>query len=175
MCKKIYISGKITGDPKWEGKFAMAQAELEADGWTVLSPLLLADVELEYNEYLAIDFAMISVCDAVGFLPDWGRSPGAMAERTFAAAQGKQLIDMTVGVDEASADTIACAGLTLIDAVNRQCKIIKRLFERYVVPAAVAKMAFFGTMTMSDDGKIQSMSTIRVGHKDALRPEWERG
>lgn len=94
--KKIYISGKITGDNGWREKFRAAQASLEADGWTVLSPLLL-DVELDYNDYLAIDFAMIGVCDAVGFLPDWGQSPGAMAECAIASAQGKELIELERG------------------------------------------------------------------------------
>ncbi len=90
--KKVYISGKITGDGNWQRKFLAAQRALEADGWTVLSPVLLAGVVLDYQDYLAIDYAMIGVCDAVAFLPDWERSPGARAELSVASAGRKRLI-----------------------------------------------------------------------------------
>lgn len=95
--RKAYISGKITGDDGWQEKFRAAQRALEADGWTVLSPLLLRDVALDYQDYLAIDYAMIGVCDAVAFLPDWEQSPGARAEFAVASAGRKQVIYLAGG------------------------------------------------------------------------------
>ena len=35
---KIYISGKIAGDPDYKGKFARAAAQLERLGATVINP-----------------------------------------------------------------------------------------------------------------------------------------
>ena len=35
---KIYISGKIAGDPNYKGKFARAAAQLERLGATVINP-----------------------------------------------------------------------------------------------------------------------------------------
>lgn len=35
---KIYIAGKITGDPDYRAKFADAQRQIEAQGHIVLNP-----------------------------------------------------------------------------------------------------------------------------------------
>lgn len=90
--KKIYISGKITGDSGWRKKFRQAEEKLEAGGgWTVLSPLMVLK-EIGYEDYMHIDFAMIDVCDAVFFLRDWRDSPGAAREHSYAQAMRKGLL-----------------------------------------------------------------------------------
>lgn len=89
--KKIYISGKITGAPDFKSKFARAEKSLTLQGYAVLSPAKLPD-GLTYEEYMYIDLAMITVCDAIYVLPCWEDSPGAKREIRFADALGKEVI-----------------------------------------------------------------------------------
>ena len=89
--KKIYIVGKITGDPEYKHKFAIAEKRLTHQGNIVFSPARLPD-GLKYEEYMYIDLAMITVCDAVYMLPCWSDSPGATREKNFAGTIGKEII-----------------------------------------------------------------------------------
>lgn len=85
---KIYIAGKITGDPEYRAKFMMARRHLEKQGHVVISPAVLPD-GMEPADYMQICTAMINVADAVAFLPDWWDSPGAQLEQQYAAYLGK--------------------------------------------------------------------------------------
>ena len=85
---KIYLAGKITGDPDYQVKFMLARRQLEKQGHTVLSPAVLPE-GLNPGEYMQICTAMIDVADAVAFLPDWAESPGAQLEQQYAAYAGK--------------------------------------------------------------------------------------
>ena len=53
---KIYISGKIAGDPNYKGKFARAAAQLERLGATVINPAT-APEGLDKLDYMRICFA----------------------------------------------------------------------------------------------------------------------
>ena len=53
---KIYISGKIAGDPDYKGKFARAAAQLERLGATVINPAT-APEGLTKLDYMRICFA----------------------------------------------------------------------------------------------------------------------
>lgn len=79
---KIYIAGKITGDPDYRAKFADAQRQIEAQGHIVLNPATLPD-GMEPKDYMRICFAMIDVADAVVFLPDAAESAGARLEMAY--------------------------------------------------------------------------------------------
>lgn len=79
---KIYIAGKITGDPDYRAKFADAQRQIEAQGHIVLNPATLPE-GMEPKDYMRICFAMIDVADAVVFLPDAAESAGARLEMTY--------------------------------------------------------------------------------------------
>lgn len=85
---KIFISGKITGDPDYRVKFMMARKQLEKQGHIIMTPAVLPD-GMETADYMRICFAMIDVADAVAFLPDWWDSPGAQLEQRYAAYLGK--------------------------------------------------------------------------------------
>lgn len=85
---KIYLAGKITGDPDYQVKFMRARVQMERQGHTVLSPAVLPD-GLEKGDYMQICTAMINVADAVAFLPDWAESAGAQLEQSYAAYAGK--------------------------------------------------------------------------------------
>lgn len=79
---KIYISGKIAGDPDYKGKFARAAAQLERLGATVINPAL-APEGLTKLDYMRICFAEMEAADYAVFLPDWVESPGARLERAW--------------------------------------------------------------------------------------------
>ena len=85
---KIYLAGKITGDPDYRAKFMMARRQLEKQGHVVLSPAVLPE-GLKPGDYMQICTAMIDVADAVAFLPDWWDSAGAKVEQQYAAYAGK--------------------------------------------------------------------------------------
>lgn len=89
---KVYISGKITGEPNFKDIFSLAEYRLKNEGHEVLSPLAIANVKLSYDEYLKIDYAMIEVADAVYMLKNWKDSAGAKLELQFAKRLKKKVL-----------------------------------------------------------------------------------
>ena len=85
---KIYIAGRITGDPDYYEKFREAQVELEAQGHIVLNPAELPQ-GMHGEEYMRICFAMIDCADVVGMLSDWHESAGARLEHSYCNYIGK--------------------------------------------------------------------------------------
>lgn len=79
---KIYIAGKIAGDPYYRSKFVRARELLEKQGHIVLSPAVLPG-GMSKADYMRICFAMIDTADAVCFLPDSTESKGAMLEYSY--------------------------------------------------------------------------------------------
>lgn len=79
---KVYIAGKITGDPGYRDKFAAVEIQLFHHGHTVLNPAELPS-GMSREDYMRICFAMIDVADAVVFLPDAEDSAGARLERAY--------------------------------------------------------------------------------------------
>ena len=87
---KVYISGKISGLPQGrvEKKFKDAENWLRTEGYTPVNPAGLQIPGLEYEDYMTIDLAMLSVCDAIFMLSDWIDSPGAIREHARALELG---------------------------------------------------------------------------------------
>ncbi|MBP3756267.1 MAG: DUF4406 domain-containing protein [Prevotella sp.] len=104
---KVYISGKIGEETPSAGtlaKFKKVSDALVSHGHIVFNPTVsglgvVAENRVRhakicgnrttwYNEILKLDLEKLSYCDAIVMLPDWARSPGALAELTFAAAIG---------------------------------------------------------------------------------------
>ena len=81
---KVYIAGKITGDPKYryQAKFQRAATGLRMCGNIVLNPADLPE-GMEAADYMRICMAMIDVADAVVFLPDAAESAGARLEMAY--------------------------------------------------------------------------------------------
>ena len=79
---KIYIAGKITGDPKYRDRFREEAEKLEGLGHIVLNPAELPE-GMEAADYMRICMAMIDVADAVVFLPDAAESAGARLEMAY--------------------------------------------------------------------------------------------
>lgn len=95
--KKIYISGKITGDENWVEKFTNAEKpikELCGENVVIFNPTLTKDYEgkIDYDDFLHIDFAIIDVCDALYMLKDWKDSKGAIKEYHYALSKGKKIL-----------------------------------------------------------------------------------
>lgn len=93
---KIYIAGKITGDPKYFEKFWRAETELKKQGYVILNPALLPE-KMTPMDYMRICFAMIDTADAVAFLSDWRESPGATLEHAYCEYIGKRIIYPLIG------------------------------------------------------------------------------
>lgn len=88
---KIYIAGKITGDKDYRYKFAKAEAALIAHGHIALNPANNPD-GLTLEEHMKIDSVLMSIADAVLFLPDWTGSRGATLEYQMCNYTGKAIL-----------------------------------------------------------------------------------
>ena len=87
---KVYIAGKITGDPGYKEKFGEVAEELERQGHIVLNPAELPE-GMETADYMRICLAMLDCADAVMFLPDWTESKGAGVEHALCRYTGKRV------------------------------------------------------------------------------------
>ena len=87
---KVYIAGKITGDPGYRDKFAAAEIQLGWQGNTVLNPAELPE-GMTPADYMRICLAMIDVADSVVFLPDATNSAGARLEKAYCKYVGKEM------------------------------------------------------------------------------------
>ncbi len=110
---KVYIAGRITGDPRYRGKFAEAEAALREEGHIPLNPAVLPE-GMEKEDYMRICTAMLDSADTIGLLGDWTSSPGAQLEMHYADYVGKKKMDLwkmlavrrsTAVQDERPADT----------------------------------------------------------------------
>lgn len=84
MRKKIYIAGKVTGEPIAECtmKFGAAQKAIESFGFDAVNPLeVVGDFNAPWNEAMKKCITALIDCDGVLLLPDCLESKGAMIER----------------------------------------------------------------------------------------------
>lgn len=87
MKKKIYIAGKVTGEPIAECtmKFGTAQNAIEALGFEAINPLeVVGDWNTPWNEAMKKCISAMIECEAVVLLPDWIDSKGAKLENQIA-------------------------------------------------------------------------------------------
>ena len=114
MKPKIFISGKITGDPMYKAKFAEAENFYKKKGYIVLNPAVLPS-GMQLADYMRVCFAMIDTADAVAFLPGFSKSPGARLEAEYCFYTDKS----TIMPDGESLETPKCSQkeLTALKAV----------------------------------------------------------
>lgn len=88
---KVYIAGKISGDPNYAEKFQIVENEAKLLGYIPLSPANLPE-GMSKADYMRICFSMIDCADAVVFLPDWESSPGATLEHMYCEYTEKMIV-----------------------------------------------------------------------------------
>lgn len=89
---KIYIAGKITGDPNYKDKFANIESELlKMPGTVIINPAKLPQ-GLNPADYARICSAMIDSSDIVVFASDYKESSGALLEMQYCKYVGKKAL-----------------------------------------------------------------------------------
>ena len=96
---KLYIAGKITGEPDYYEKFQRAVLKLRMDGHLVITPTILPD-GLEHDEYMHICYSLIDIAEGVYFLDNWTDSKGAIEEYRYACHTGKKILFERVAVEK---------------------------------------------------------------------------
>lgn len=91
MKPKIYIAGKITGDPDYKEKFFEMESKYIWKGYTVLNPATLPE-GMAPGDYMRICFALIDTADLVAFMKDCDESEGAKLEYNYCRYIGKPII-----------------------------------------------------------------------------------
>lgn len=95
--KKVFISGKITGEPiyKGSGKFLLGQVELGRMGFgNTINPLELDGIHfgISHEEAMKICLKELKTCTHIYMLSDWRESDGAQTEHQFALDNGIEII-----------------------------------------------------------------------------------
>lgn len=88
---KIYIAGRITGNPNYKAQFKATAAMLQEAGHTVLNPAELPE-GMKPADYMRICFAMLESADVVFFQRGWEISNGAKLEYDYARYIEKDII-----------------------------------------------------------------------------------
>lgn len=92
--RRIYIAGPMTGLPDFNfPAFNLAEAALQAAGWTPVNPASHGIVEgADWHDYLRWDIAMLATCEAIFLLPGWSQSKGVELELHIAKKLGMQIL-----------------------------------------------------------------------------------
>ncbi len=88
---KVYIAGKITGNPDYIKQFAEAEEELKASGHTVLNPV--KNKGFSYKEYIDMGLCELMKCDGIYLLDGWQESSGARLEFLYAMVTGMVAVE----------------------------------------------------------------------------------
>lgn len=86
---KIYIAGKITGDPGYKEKFAAMKKNLQKEDTAVMNPAELPE-GMRPADYMKICLAMIDAADIVYFHSGYSESRGACIEMMYCQYIGKE-------------------------------------------------------------------------------------
>lgn len=93
---RVYISGPITGVPEYESLVAFNDTEdqLARAGLEVVNPRRISSWGLTWELYMKIaqDILYSGEIDAVVLLKGWEKSKGACIEKTWADANGIQIV-----------------------------------------------------------------------------------
>lgn len=83
--KKLwYISGEVTGDPTFRGKFRTTERALKQRGILALNPVKYERNGKEWAWYLKRDLRKLTYCYGIVQLADWTSSRGSMVEYSTA-------------------------------------------------------------------------------------------
>lgn len=91
MAKKLFISGRMSGNKYYKAEFENAKRYYEKQGYTVVIPSVLP-IGLSNADYVRICLAMLDSCDEAAFLPNWEMSPGARLEHAYCTYVQKPIL-----------------------------------------------------------------------------------
>ena len=107
--KRIYIAGKVTGEPLREctGKFGRAQKDLEELGFEAVNPLQVVGTwEITWKNAMRKCIRALMECDAIYVLPCSQNSRGAGIELQLAASLGIPLYVRLQSLKNESSKTV---------------------------------------------------------------------
>jgi hypothetical protein len=82
--KKIYICGKVTGDPNYYEKFLEEENRLFSLGYEPVNPAAIVSSNTAWPDAMRIVIRDMLFCDGVSLLPDYKKSKGAIIEARLA-------------------------------------------------------------------------------------------
>ena len=86
----IYLSGPITGNPKYKVMFMWAENIVRSKGHIPLNPAVFPQ-GMEYEQYMNIGFSMLDEADGILMMPGWKLSNGAKRELRYAVERKKKV------------------------------------------------------------------------------------
>ena len=86
--KKIYICGKVTGDPNYHEKFLDEENRLFWHDHEPVNPTAFISANEPWSKAMRIALRAMLLCDGVSLLPDWKKSRGAKIEARLARELG---------------------------------------------------------------------------------------
>lgn len=93
---KIYISGKITGNPNYKAEFAEAEDLIRRNGHIAVNPAKIIDDD-NNGRALYKGINELFFCDAILMLENWETSEGAKIEKAFAKYCGLEITYLLSG------------------------------------------------------------------------------
>ena len=88
MMKKIYICGKVTGDPNYSDKFLKEENRLYSHGFEPVNPAAFISEKEPWSKAMRTALRAMLLCDGVSLLSDWKKSKGAKIEARLARKLG---------------------------------------------------------------------------------------
>lgn len=94
--RKVYIAGKVTGDPEYREKFEAAEQHLRETGCfaedAIINPAKACPDGWSWLRCMLHCMRLLAGCSMVLFLPDWRESRGAKIEHLEARMLRKHIV-----------------------------------------------------------------------------------
>jgi hypothetical protein len=91
--KKIYICGRVTGDPNYYEKFLEEENRLFSLEYEPVNPAAFILRNEEWSKAMRTAIKAMLFCNGVSLLPDWRKSKGARIEARLARDLGMDVRD----------------------------------------------------------------------------------